>query len=123
MKDNALNWFEIYTADLKKAAAFYGTILGTKLTPASMEGCNMAMFPCDADKGVGGALTQMEGCKPGPGGTMVYLNVEGDLDNVLARIPAAGGKVIKGRTDIAPHGFIGVFSDPEGNIVGLHSMA
>src|SRR6186713_1742100 len=121
-ENNALNWFEIFTADLKKATAFYEKILNKKLTPGSMEGCNMAMFPCDYDKGVGGALTQMEGCKPGPGGTLVYLNVEGDLDGVLSRIPAAGGKVIKQRMDIAPHGFIGIFSDAEGNVVGLHSM-
>lgn len=123
MKTNALNWFEIFTNDLTNAADFYGTILNAKLEPASMEGCRMAIFPGDCDKGVGGALTQMEGCKPGPGGTMVYLNVEGDLDGVLARVPDAGGTVLKGRTDISPHGFIGIFQDPEGNVVGLHSMA
>lgn len=123
MKDNALNWFEIYTSDLTKATEFYSTILATALIPSSMEGCNMAMFPSDHDKGVGGALTQMEGCAPGAGGTIVYLNVEGDLDGVLSRIPAAGGKVIRERFDIAPHGFIGIFSDPEGNVVGLHSMS
>lgn len=87
-----------------------------------MEGCKMSMFPCDFTKGVGGALTQMEGYKPGPGGTMVYLNVEGDLDGVLARVWSTGGKVIRDRMDIAPHGFIGIFEDSEGNIVGLHSM-
>lgn len=123
MKINALNWFEIYTSDLTKASAFYSTILDTVLIPSEMEGCNMAMFPSDHDKGVGGALTQMEGCAPGAGGTLVYLNVEGDLDGVLSRIPAAGGKVIRERFDIAPHGFIGIFSDPEGNVVGLHSMS
>lgn len=122
MKENALNWFEIFTNDLDNAADFYGTILNAKLTPSSMEGCRMALFPGDLEKGVGGALTQMEGCSPGPGGTVVYLNVEGDLDGVLARIPEAGGKVILPRKDIAPHGFIGIFSDPEGNVVGLHSM-
>ena len=123
MKQNALNWFEIFTKDLANATDFYGTILNATLTPSSMEGCRMAMFPCDIDKGVGGALTQMDGYEPGPGGTMVYLNVEGDLDGVLSRIPDAGGKVLKERMDIAPHGFIGVFSDPEGNVVGLHSMS
>ncbi len=122
MKENALNWFEIFTNDLDNAADFYGTILNAELAPSSMECCRMAIFPCDPDKGVGGALTQMEGCSPGPGGTLIYLNVEGDLDGVLARIPAAGGKVIRPRMDIAPHGFIGIFSDPEGNVVGLHSM-
>jgi uncharacterized protein len=123
MKTNSLNWFEIFTNDIAKATTFYSTILGTELQPpASTAACRMAIFPGDHDKGVCGAISQMDGCKPGPGGTMVYLNVEGDLDGVLSRIPAAGGKVVKERMDIAPHGFIGVFSDPEGNIVGLHSM-
>ncbi len=123
MKVNALNWFEIYTDDLGKSTEFYNAILSARLEPASMEGCEMAMFPGDSEKGVGGALTQMEGCKPGSGGTLVYLNVEGELDAVLSRIPAAGGKVVRERMDIAPHGFIGIFSDPEGNVVGLHSMS
>jgi uncharacterized protein len=123
MKINSLNWFEIFTNDLAKATTFYSTILNTKLEPpSSSECCRMVIFPGDHDKGVCGAISQMEGCNPGPGGTMVYLNVEGDLDGVLSRIPAAGGKVLKERMDIAPHGFIGVFSDPEGNVVGLHSM-
>ena len=123
MKTNALNWFEIFTNDLAKATTFYSTILNTKLeSPDSSASCRMVIFPGDHDKGVCGAISQMDGCKPGPGGTMVYLNVEGDLDGVLSRIPAAGGTVIKERMDIAPHGFIGIFSDPEGNVVGLHSM-
>lgn len=122
MKSNALNWFEIFTADLAQATEFYSTILKTELASPS-PGCNMAIFPYEAEKGIGGAITQMEGCKPGPGGTIIYLNVEGDLDGVLSRIPAAGGKVLKERFDIAPHGYIGVFSDPEGNVVGLHSMS
>ena len=123
MKSNALNWFEIFTNDLAKATDFYSSILATPLEPASMEGCRMTMFPGDPEKGVGGAITQMEGCAPGAGGTLIYLNVEGDLDGVISRIPAAGGTVIKQRLDIAPHGFIAIFSDPEGNVVGLHSMS
>lgn len=122
MKTNALNWFEIFTNDLPKAVEFYSGILNTKLEPGSMDCCQMAIFPGDPDKGVCGALTRMDGCNPGAGGTMVYLNVEGDLDGVLSRIPGAGGTVIRDRMDIAPHGFIGIFQDPEGNVVGLHSM-
>ncbi len=123
MKTNALNWFELYTADLARAKRFYETILNTKLQDVSGDGVSMAIFPYEQEKGVGGALTKMDGCDPGKGGTIIYLNVEGDLDGVLARIPAAGGTVIKGRFDIAPHGFIGIFADTEGNIVGLHSLA
>jgi predicted enzyme related to lactoylglutathione lyase len=59
---------------------------------------------------------------PGAGGTIVYLNVEGDLDGVLQRAPAHGGEVIKPRLSIGQHGFIGIIKDTEGNVVGLHSM-
>lgn len=122
MKINALNWFELAVSDLPRARAFYETILAAKLQDASMDCSEMAIFPYDNMKGVGGALSKIDGCKPGPGGTMIYLNVEGDLDNVLSRIPAAGGKVIRDRMAIPPHGFIGIFEDTEGNVVGLHSM-
>jgi predicted enzyme related to lactoylglutathione lyase len=64
----------------------------------------------------------MEECTPGAGGVTVYLNVEGDLDGVLSRIPAAGGEIIRPKMPIPPHGFIAIFGDTEGNHVGLHSM-
>ncbi len=83
----------------------------------------MSMFPCDPENGVGGALTFMEGFNPGPGGTLIYLNVEGDMDGVIARVAPAGGKVIRDRMAIGCHGFIGIFEDSEGNVVGLHSMS
>lgn len=123
MRQSALNWFEIYVADFDRAKTFYEKILNATLQPSSMEGFKMGIFPCDHEKGVGGAITLMDGYTPGPGGTIVYLNVEGDLDGVLERIPASGGKVIRPRMDIAPHGFIGIFEDSEGNVVGLHSMS
>lgn len=122
MKTNALNWFEIFVTDFDRAKSFYEKILGRSLTPAAMEGCQMGLFGEGGPDGVGGAITKMEGYNPGPGGTLVYLNVEGDLDGVLQRIPGAGGKVIRDRMPIPPHGFIGIFEDSEGNVVGLHSM-
>lgn len=123
MKTNAINWFELYATDIARAQKFYEAILQAKMETPQMEGCKMAMFPFDQAKGVGGAVTQMEGFKPGPGGTVVYLNVEGELDAVIARIPAAGGKIAKPRMAIPPHGFIAIFEDTEGNVVGLHSMS
>jgi uncharacterized protein len=121
MKNNAVNWFEIMVADFDRAKAFYETILADSMDVVEGE-FKMALFPAEYDKGVGGCLSLMKGWEPGEGGTLVYLNVEGDLDGVLSRIPAAGGEVIKPRTDIAPHGFIGILRDTEGNVVGLHSM-
>ncbi len=123
MKDNAINWFEIHVSDFGRARTFYETILNTQLQEVSSDCGQMGLFPYNAEKGVGGALTKMEEGSPGPGGTVIYLNVEGDLDGVLSRIPEAGGKVIRDRMAIPPHGFIGIFADTEGNVVGLHSMS
>jgi predicted enzyme related to lactoylglutathione lyase len=122
MKTNAINWFEIFVSDFERAKSFYENILARPLTPGSSDACQMALFAEGGDTGTGGAITKMEGFQPGAGGTLVYLDVEGDLDGVLQRIPAAGGKVVRDRMAIPPHGFIGIFEDSEGNVVGLHSM-
>jgi predicted enzyme related to lactoylglutathione lyase len=122
MKTNAINWFEIFVSDFERAQSFYEKILARPLTSVSSEFCQMALFAEGGEKGTGGAITKMGEFKPGPGGTLVYLDVEGDLDGVLQRIPDAGGKIIRDRMAIPPHGFIGIFEDSEGNVVGLHSM-
>jgi len=121
-KKDAVNWFEIHVTDFDRAKRFYEKVMQSSLEDCSMENCRMAMFPFDNANGVGGAITKMENVAPGQGGTMVYLNVEGDLDGVLNRIPPAGGSLLKPRTSIGEHGFIAIFKDTEGNPVGLHSM-
>jgi len=128
-RNSALNWFELYVSDFERAKRFYETILNAPFPVVPTTDCSatkdwtrMAMFPYDCMKGVGGAIVQMENAAPGAGGTVVYLNVEGDLDNVLKRIPTAGGTVVKPRLSIGEHGFIAIFKDTEGNVVGLHSM-
>lgn len=121
-KKNAVNWFELFTSDFNRARRFYEATLQTKLQDAQMEGGQMGIFEFDNMNGIGGSITKMDGCNPGPGGTIVYLNVEGDLDGVLRRAEQNGGSVIKPRMSIGEHGFIGIIKDTEGNIVGLHSM-
>src|SRR5262245_29303182 len=126
----ALHWFELHVSDFGRARRFYETILKTPLQdsqPADCkEGpkndCQMAMFPFEMQKGVGGSITKMNGVAPGAGGTIVYLNVEGDLDGVLQRIPKAGGSVVEPKFSLGQHGFIALFQDTEGNCVGLHSL-
>jgi predicted enzyme related to lactoylglutathione lyase len=121
-KTNAVNWFELNVTDFDRARKFYEAALQLSLQEFASEGCRMGMFPHESGKGIGGAITKIEGHAPGAGGTMVYLNVEGDLDGVVARVPAAGGKVLKPRTAIGEHGFIAILQDTEGNAVGLHSL-
>lgn len=120
-KKDAVNWFELFVTDFDRAKKFYETILQTPLKESAAD-CRMAMFPFDMANGVGGCLTHRPELVSGPGGTLVYLNVEGDLDGVIGRIPKAGGAVLKPRMSIGEHGFIAIFKDIEGNVVGLHSL-
>ena len=123
---NAINWFEIPVANYERAKKFYGTVLGAELMdmPKTEEMANMkyGFFPSDMEKGVGGAIVEMEGLKPSADGSTVYLNGGDDLANPLSRVEAAGGKVIMPKMAIGENGFIAQFMDTEGNKVAFHSM-
>lgn len=119
---NAINWFEIFVTDFNRARTFYEKALDTHLETVTGMGEPMGFFPHDQTGGVGGCITATQQPLVPGNGTRVYLNVEGKLDAVLARVPASKGKVLQGRTSIAPHGFIALIEDTEGNCVGLHSM-
>jgi predicted enzyme related to lactoylglutathione lyase len=119
-KTNSLTWFEIPTTDLDRAVKFYEQVMATELR-REVFGYPLAMFPASRE-GVTGALVAAPGRKPGPGGTMVYLDCAGILDAATARVAAAGGSVAIPVTEV-PGGF-GRFSlivDTEGNHVSLHS--
>jgi predicted enzyme related to lactoylglutathione lyase len=124
--DNAISWFEIGTNDLDRATKFYETIFNVKLAPLDLDNIKMRMFQLDdMMKGVGGALVFTNGFhKPSStDGPLIYLNGNPDLQLILDRVEAAGGKVMVPKTEISPdYGFMGVFIDSEGNRIGLHSV-
>jgi len=79
----------------------------------------------DMMTGVGGALSYSPGfySPSATEGTLVYLNANPDVQIVLDRIEAAGGKIALPKTEISPeHGHMAVFIDTEGNRVALHSV-
>ena len=117
----AIQWFEIQCADLDRATTFYETLLETKLVRQTV-GDPMAIFPY-ANGGTGGTLVKRTMQKPGPMGTLVYLNCNGKLDEVIARVPAAGGLVLMPKTVIeGGYGAYACIRDSEGNHVGLHTI-
>lgn len=123
--DHAISWFEIPTIDLDRATAFYEDIFQLRLIPLDAPNLKMRMFPItDMGKGVGGALVYSGGFhKPSATeGPLLYLNANPNLQIVLDRIPAAGGRVIVPKTQISPeYGYMGAFIDSEGNRIALHS--
>lgn len=115
-------WFEIPAADLDRACQFYETILATTLKRGPFGFDRIAVFPYEAPA-VAGCIAQGEGFVPGSAGAVVYLNADPSLDAVLARVEAAGGKVLIPRTELP--GDMGCYArirDTEGNAVGLHAI-
>ena len=127
---NPISWFEIYVQDMPRAKAFYEAVLQVELTSLvnpNPENGNMEMwaFPANMEQyGVSGSLVKMEGVPPLANGvgTMVYFGCE-DCAVEAARVAENGGKIFKEKTAIGEYGFIALFNDTEGNMVGLHSMA
>ena len=120
---NAINWFEIPATDLDRATNFYQTIFECELIPMDLgDNFKMRRFPTNEETTGGAIVYNTEFYKPSTDGTLVYLNGNPDLANVLSRVEAAGGRVLMPKTEISPeYGFMGLFIDTEGNRVGLHS--
>jgi predicted enzyme related to lactoylglutathione lyase len=121
MSQHAIHWFEIFVSDLDRAVRFYQTALDIELRRQVEDGRPMALFASAVKEGVGGALVRQPGREPTESGALVYLDADGKLDASLARVERAGGRVVMGKTDIGPPGFIALVRDTEGNLVGLHS--
>ena len=122
--DNALSWFEIPAIGLSRAQKFYEDIFDMEMVPLDMPQLQMRMFPLTDRMNIGGAIC-MSGdfYKPSSeSGPLIYLNGNPDVQFVLNRIEAAGGKIMIPKTQISPeHGYMAVFHDTEGNRVALHS--
>lgn len=121
-KSNSLNWFEIPAADVSRSKNFYQTIFGITMEDNEMGENKMAFFPWEEGSGKAtGAVVQSPSHKPSMEGTIVYLNANPNMNPIIDKIEASGGKVTMPKTSIGEHGHIAFFIDTEGNNVGLHS--
>ena len=117
---NAISWFEIPSSDFDRAVKFYETIFGKELQKGDFMGTAMAVFVYEKPA-VSGCILKEEGHAPSTSGSRVYLNANGIFDDVLLRVPKAGGKVedvveLPGGLGRSAH-----IIDSEGNRVGLHT--
>ena len=114
-----VNWFEIPAFDLTRAKAFFDHVYGIQMETSFNGDYAMAYFP--SDSGIGGAVVQGPGCIPNDCGTLLYLNAGTDLDGMLSRVEAAGGRIVMGRTLISESaGSFALFVDSEGNRLAFH---
>lgn len=122
---NAISWFEIPTKDLNRAQKFYESIFGITMTGFDTPQIKMRIFPLEDPMGIGGALVYNEQFYKSSAteGPLIYLNANPDVQNILNKIEAAGGKILVPKTQISPEfGHMAMFLDTEGNRISLHSI-
>jgi len=123
---NSLNWFEIPALDIERSRKFYEAIFDIKLESMEMDAMDMKMATFPFTPGTGkasGAIVQSQMHKPSTDGSIIYLNANPAMDNVLGRIEESGGQIVIPKTNISDDiGFMAFFIDTEGNKVALHSQ-
>jgi predicted enzyme related to lactoylglutathione lyase len=124
---NALNWFEIPVSDFDRAKKFYESIFNYQMPENTMGNTRMGFFLYDFQGGkVGGAIAKNDQFyQPSHNGSLIYLNAQPDLQVILDKVEASGGKILQAKTIISEEqnlGYWALIKDTEGNRVALHSM-
>jgi predicted enzyme related to lactoylglutathione lyase len=110
--------FELIAKDTKKLRDFYTKLFGWR--PEDYPGMDYAMLHSDAKSGINGGLgSEQTGLPPG---MTIYVQVE-DVEKFLAQAKKLGAaKVLQEPYDIPQVGRFAVFTDPEGNRIGLWKL-
>jgi predicted enzyme related to lactoylglutathione lyase len=122
-RDNVAVWFEIPAVNFERAARFYETIFNARLRLQTIGGQKMGVFPYERPS-VSGCVMEAPALAGQDTGTIVYLNCNGQLEEVLERVERAGGVLLTPRVEL-PTGMGAYFHirDSEGNRVGLHAVS
>jgi uncharacterized protein len=104
--------FEVTGKDGVKLQKFYSDVFGWKLDTNNPGGYG---FVRGAEHPITGGIGTAQ---QGPGGVTFYVQTD-DPKATLAMVEKLGGKILMPMTEVAPETTIGLFSDPEGHVVGL----
>ncbi|MBS1716014.1 MAG: VOC family protein [Armatimonadetes bacterium] len=112
MAENTVCHIEWDVTDLERAQTFFGAVF--EWTFRSFGG-DMVVFG-SGDKHLGGFMkvdSVHAGFSPS-----VWIEV-GSIEATLAKVASVGGSVVKGKGDVPGVGWSAVFTDPDGNRVGI----
>lgn len=114
MAHGDITHIDIPVDDMSRATTFYNAVLGWEIQEMEgYEGYPMWQAP---NKISGGGFAQRE---DGLQNVRNYVEVD-SIDDVLTKAVDAGGAVVMGKTPISDTSWYAVFSDTEGNQMGLY---
>ena len=112
---NPVNHFEICVTNRDKGKEFYGNLFGWKFN--DIEGMNYSGVTAE-EGGIGGGI--MEPPEEGvPPYVTFYITVV-DINACLTKVEEYGGKTIVPKTPIPGMGHFAMFTDPDGNHLGIY---
>ena len=127
MAADTLCWTDIPVTNLDRAIKFYSEVLGNKVRKMSEAGLEYGLLPHEEQNASGclcaGGDSVGDKNQPSQTGPLIYLSVEGRLNEAVKAARANGGKVLEEKQQIGPHGFRAVIVDSEGNRIALHTSA
>jgi uncharacterized protein len=125
MSANTLCWTDIPTTNLDRAIKFYSAVLGQEVSKMAEQGVEYGLLPHEEQNASGclclGCDSAGSDNQPSQTGPLIYLSVEGRLDDAVQAAKSNGGEVLQEKHQIGPHGFRAVVVDSEGNRIALHS--
>jgi predicted enzyme related to lactoylglutathione lyase len=107
-------WFEVLGDDSSKLIAFYRELFGWKI-----DAPNPAVYGIIEKQagGIAGGIGSKAAHESHPSVTF-YVSTP-DVARSLETATKLGGEVVRGRTPLSGGPVIGLFRDPEGNVIGL----
>jgi hypothetical protein len=113
---NPIVHFEIGVNNMDKGMEFYQSLFGWKIDHDPQ----MTWAVISTGEEPGGGI-----CSAGeemPVGIYIYIKVD-DIDAALKKAERLGGKITCPKKLISPqYGYYGLFTDPDGNMIGVWSM-
>jgi predicted enzyme related to lactoylglutathione lyase len=124
---DTLCWTDIPVTNLDRSIKFYSAVLGREVRKLSESGMQYGLLPHEEQNASGCLCVRSDSGgidnSPSANGPLIYLLVEGRLDEAVEAARANGGKVLRARQQIGEHGFRAVIIDSEGNRIALHTSA
>ena len=110
-----VHW-ELMSKDPAKVSDFYAKIFDWKVN--HMPELNYRTVETGSDMGINGGVVKPQREGPWPGNMVLYIDVD-DLAAYRKKITAAGGEIHVEEQEVPGMGWLCLFTDPEGRMMGL----